>query len=66
MVVLFLKRVQNFNQKLSDNQAPALTKRGMSKMSKIESSKCAPRIPRFILQVSFTDTLLVVSILDAV
>ena len=33
---------------------------------KVESSKCALHLPRFILPVSFSDTLLVVSILDLV
>ena len=35
-------------------------------VSKVESSACAPRLPRFILLGSFSDTLLVVLILDIV
>ena len=37
---------------------------GLWAVYKVESSAWAPRLPRFILLPSFSDTLLVVSILD--
>ena len=39
---------------------------GLCVVPKVESSARAPRLPRFILLVSLSDTLLVVSILDIV
>ena len=39
---------------------------GLWAVSRVESSACAPRPPWFILLVSFSDILLVVSILDIV
>ena len=39
---------------------------GLWAVSKVESLACVPRLPRFILLISFSDTLLVVSILDIV
>ena len=39
---------------------------GMCIVPKVESSARAPRLPRFILLVSLSDTLLVVSILEIV
>ena len=39
---------------------------GLWAVSKVDNSARAPRLPRFILLKSFSDTLLVVSILDRV
>ena len=39
---------------------------GLCVVPKVESSARAPRLPRFILLVSLSDTLLVVSILEIV
>ena len=39
---------------------------GLWTVSKVESLARAPRLPRFILLISFSDTLLVVSTLDIV
>ena len=39
---------------------------GVLGCAKVESSARAPRLPRFILLVSLSDTLLVISILDSV
>ena len=44
----------------------SLARGGLWAVSNVESSVRAPRIPRFILLGSFSDTLLVVSILDIV